>query len=841
MPYSGNIVELPLGRAGQTARENRLYTDPSELLEAQAIAFDDDYCRKAPGADKVNPDSTLFYPYYSATLAGASRWGAIVRFWRGSQLAWTGAAKTASVRAGAGTGAISLTVPAGGYAIGSLLVLLTSYQKAAGAGDSPASLAVTDTAGNTWVASDWSAFQVPTLPADEKNTRMFSTRVTSALSAGNSITVTYTGAISADNRVAIVAEWTGADSGTPDDGGNSESLTGSTDTAPHTRARTIPAATGDLPLGSPVETLPVLSVAGLVADQASSNTVTPGAGWTQAIQQPTNAAVPNLALSFRIDTGPFTIIAIHEFDASDRVTTLTGTVSTTAGSNVITGASTLFTTEIFAAGDLIRIGTETRKVALVASDTSLTTTEAWVNTNAGQTAISRWARRLLVATDSGCIIAGETSPSTGVFAFNDVLRAGLSPTARPGFFLAAGKEAAAVFRVAAYLNGVDAPEVIKIGTGVVPDFNSTASITPPSGTDWSGVSQPRGAIIHNNRVAAWGNINDPHRIYFSSPDDHGDFADALLSSSTRVAASVGERIAAIAEFQGVLFVWKYPRGLFYLDDSSFDTSEWVIRHKSLALGAADSPFAVLPIDDDIIFLSATGSFHVLTAVAELGGVRASDLSYGLGLSKWIRDNVNLSRLNQVVSVWYQAKKQAVFSLPSTGSTENDLTLVFDFAGTQRGLPVRFSYLRRDRASALATRVDTDGIDRPVFGEGGFVYRYDVDARTKNGAGYTSAFQTPHLDLTEVEPTLRTKRKIWDRLELIMEPVAAGTLVVEVYVDGAIRETLSFAATRRRQAKTLHVGDGHTISVRVRNAAAGEDFKVLALLLYFRVGNEDQSR
>ena len=58
------------------------------------------------------------------------------------------------------------------------------------------------------------------------------------------------------------------------------------------------------------------------------------------------------------------------FDVAD-TTTLTGTVSVTAGTAAVTGVSTLFLTEL-SVGDVIKIGTELLTVSVITSDTVLT-------------------------------------------------------------------------------------------------------------------------------------------------------------------------------------------------------------------------------------------------------------------------------------------------------------------------------------------------------------------------------------------------------------------------------------------------------------------------------------
>ncbi len=416
------------------------------------------------------------------------------------------------------------------------------------------------------------------------------------------------------------------------------------------------------------------------------------------------------------------------------------------------------------------------------------------------------------------------------------LATGLSATARPGKFVQGGKETAADARHLFYFNGVDQVHEIT-GTG------TTAQVISAPASDWSSGNRPVGGVIHRARLVAFGNKNQPHAAYFSLSSNHEDFTTDPLVITTN--AGVGDRLYNGASFNGVLYLWKYPRGIFWLDDNDLAEANWGMFTKTEAIGCAPSPHAVCPMDDDVLFMNSDGTFHLLSAVDALSGTQTSDLSHALRIRKWLRENVNLTKLDQVTSCWYSHKKVALFGVPSAGSSTNDLILKFDFASQgdeTDGAGVKFTYTRRDTADALALYRDlTRGIEIPMIGEGGFVYKLDQDARTKNGIGYVGAYQTPHLDGRAMEPSYKSTRKNFNALELVMEPVAAGTLTVEVYIDGTLSQTLEFDATKRRQRRRL-VGNGYEISLRVSNETASEDFKVLSHHVFFKpMAGEAQGR
>lgn len=555
------------------------------------------------------------------------------------------------------------------------------------------------------------------------------------------------------------------------------------------------------------------------------------------------------------------IIALFDFNP-ETTAAGTGTVSTTAGLQTVVGVGTLFLTEVNV-GDRVRIptaGAETIRVIAVTSNTVLTVDSQWKNTNAGVTFTIFREQRLASATDGGDLYLEINADLDWAHPVT-----GLTKSLTPGRFVQGGKESSALPRKLFYFSGRDPVQVIRGDT-----FTGAAIALPPS--DWTGANQPVNGVLHDGRLIAWGNENDPHRIYVSNADNtgtlqppfgHEDFRTVPISM--RLDSGIGNKVWCGVEFNGLLFLWKHPFGLFYLCDNAPEPDNWCIRTKSTAIGCAPSPYAVLPVDDDVLFMAADGSFHLLNAVAELGGARSSDLSYAIGLADWLRENVNLSRLDLVQSTWFRHKKCAYFSVPGTGSLVNNLILKWDFGDTPQaygggdsgtggaGLPLRnttknpvkFSYTRRDAAGALAQWRYVDHVERTITGEGAFVYLQEQTARSKNGTGFVGAFQTPHLDQSSSSDASqgganRGKRKRFESLEFLMNPVV-GTLLVQVYVDQVLTQTLTIDCNQRRVRPHLNCGDGYTLSLRCSNSTLNESFDILSILVWMAPGNEDHSR
>jgi len=816
--YDGLIAILPLGRAGQVAWENRLLQSPFELLDAKGVTFEDRHVRKEAGISNFDPNGVAVAAGYSGGSTSTACIGAFVlASFPGNGAGTPAQVGTAAANAGANVGGLSTSVPAAGWSVGDTVMVcfnLTDF------GASPGTTLVTDSKGNTYT-------KIADVTTIFCHTALYASKLTTALIASDTIDLDFAGAPDCTVAIAGFSNLTEAVENTA------------------TRTRAVDTAITVGPLASST-TVPLLLVASLGALQTGTATFTPGGGWTEAIETSSASGdfPTDCALHFRVDTSSPIIIAIHDWYSGLRIASGgTFKATTTQGSSTVTGTGgTLWTSgteaqRIFPGDQLIVYdgsNIERRTVLAVASDTSLTTTEPWVTSFTAQDYVVVRGSRLLTATTGGNIFKERSGDLDAV-----TLKAGLSKTARPGKFIVAGKEDGNLIRKVLYINGSDRPQLLS-------DDGATTTNFTTENPDWDSTAtnagaRPANGVVHRDRVVLIvPRGKDPHRLYLSSPTNHTDFG-TTNGTTRRVRSDIGDELWGLASFQGVLWCWKYPVGIFYIDDSDLDPLNWIERTKSQAVGCAPSPYAVCPMDDDVIFMSATGAFHLLSAVDTLGGVRASDISWRLGLNKWLRDNLNLGRLGQTLSVWYPDKKVALFSVPAVGSTVNNLMLKWDFSGVGDEEPPKFGYSFRDTPDALALKRDTDGIWKPVIGEGVFVKLLERTARNKEGLAYTGAVQTPHLNFAHLEPSLEFRRKLYEHLELVLAPVSAGTLTVEVYVDGVLRETLTYDATRQRQRRLLRVGDGHTISVKVTNSVLDEDFKVLAALVYFQPGNNDQSR
>jgi len=445
---------------------------------------------------------------------------------------------------------------------------------------------------------------------------------------------------------------------------------------------------------------------------------------------------------------------------------------------------------------------------------------------------------------------GTLKKDAGTGAFATTLKSGLTMSSVVPVFVEAGKEAAANNRKLFIFTGKNAVQTLS-GDGA-----TTIDITTPA-ADWSGSNQPSFGLNHEQRLWGGGNLNDPHRIYYSTTADHENMTGAG-SGSISVYPGEGERLVGALSFKGLIVLWKFPRGIYIVDTTDPTISNWKVRRLSRSVGGV-SPLGAAEVDNDVIFVDGALNFHLLSAVQEFGDAAASNLSKKLDIYSFIQDNFNQAQAAFARSVYYAAKRELHFAVAGLGSTVNNTRFVLDFNQSE-GL-LRFRYSDRDTCESLWIRKDTNNVERLTSGDNaGFVWNMDKTAKDKDGNGYSGAWQTAYVSGDWIDPILATVRKIGQFLEIVVAPTGNWNLDVDIFWDGSLVQTVTYnmgvsgsalgsfvlgtdklAGDQILSRKRRIVGSGRRLSIAGRNSGAGEDFSVGHAFLHCLVGDERPGR
>lgn len=459
--------------------------------------------------------------------------------------------------------------------------------------------------------------------------------------------------------------------------------------------------------------------------------------------------------------------------------------------------------------------------------------------------------RDIVFLDNGDVLKDD---GTGTFA-TTLLSGMIDVRLPPPWFVAAGGETTGAPR-RLFLFSVTNQVQYMDGDG------ATMSVLPTPAADWTGAANfPTFGVVHENRLFAGGNASDPHRLYYSYLTDHRNFSGAL-SGSLAVFPGQGERIVGAVSFKGLLVVFKYPRGIYFVTTTDPSPLGWRVDVLSTAVGSVNQQ-CLVQIDNDTLYMDAAGNFHLMSATSAFSGVQTSNISQVADMADYMRSNIDMTNIRRSTGIWYGEKQQAMFALPIIDSIseangpDNRLRLSIDFSNPQIG--TRFLPCKRDTAVSLWRRKDADGIFKPVHGDNeGFVWLMDQEARNKDGLAYTASFQTANMDLSFADPILATKDKTGDFLEIAFEKQGDWELAVTVIWDDVPGPTLLYRMGGSGAALGSFVldtdvlggeavtsirkrimGSGRRVRLKCENTGVDENIALSDFYLSFRVNNERQ--
>ncbi len=393
--------------------------------------------------------------------------------------------------------------------------------------------------------------------------------------------------------------------------------------------------------------------------------------------------------------------------------------------------------------------------------------------------------------------------------------------------------------------GNDPIQVIT-GTGL-----TRSNVSSPA-ADWSGTNQPFKGIIHRGFLYCFGNENAPHRIYRSSATNHEDFTTTPWTDN--VYPGDGEMLMDAAKFKGKLFVFKYPVGIFVLNDTATDPDNWFFEKFNESVGAS-SPFSNWEVLNDLLICNEYGTVTSLVAINAFGDVDSADVFRNQRVDEAIRQEMSLAGGNERHCIYYSQKKLAYVTYNSLVGIKNDRFVQINF----RGQTPEITIIDKDQPNCLAMRKDVFGVKRPFYGaDDGYIYEMDRVDRDVAGNAFKGEFETPYLDFGSYSSDLADKVKNFDFLEVVYEPTGEFNLTIEYFIDGKYMDTINILLdgfsqeniiktdsgktsavcplTYRHQIK----GSGRRIKFRCYNSVLRQNFKITDFNVYFKLQGERQT-
>lgn len=379
--------------------------------------------------------------------------------------------------------------------------------------------------------------------------------------------------------------------------------------------------------------------------------------------------------------------------------------------------------------------------------------------------------------------------------------------------------------------------------------------------DWDPVF-PGAAIYHDSRLLAFDHTSFPHNFYASSIGDQSEFRVVDTNNTSTgariftVAPGKSDRIAAMYSLvPTVLYIFKYPRGIYKLDTTDWTNSYIPTDVVRDDVGMA-GPLGVTKVGNDVWFIGSNGRIYSLAALEASQDPKDADISAKLQITEYIKENVDLSRLQWSRLIYNEYRRELWYTFTSKTGDTNDSVLVLDLDDINN---IRAA--TDDRGAffnAVWPRIQSDGaVELLCAGEGGLVYRADRSNRAiGTNTAYTGEFWYPDTDLGYVSPALSSVQKRFDMVEFTVVPTGDYDLTVEIYVDGesyktvtvnlgsgtsvfdeSVFDTAVFGGQRTFKHRVTIGAVGTYISFRCYNSALNEDFNLANIKLFCRpLGN-----
>lgn len=388
-----------------------------------------------------------------------------------------------------------------------------------------------------------------------------------------------------------------------------------------------------------------------------------------------------------------------------------------------------------------------------------------------------------------------------------------------------------------YFDGYNTPQVYTGGA-------TCRAIDKPA-ADWTGTKQPHMAFQHKFHMCAMGGER-PHFLYMSSPRTHEHFSSDIGDTKIlNIHPGEGQRLVGGLTFRERAYVAKYPRGIWFVDDSSHNIEEWETPIVTNAIGLA-GPGCWCATEEDIIILGSEGYFYALSRVRSNDQEELPPL-FGIEISDFLRNQINLQRLDLVRSYYYGRKKQLIFCLPGPSSTVNNRKLIIDF--NLPGKP-RLFWSSRDICIALTSQRN-DHLEEVLTGDDeGFIWRMDQTTKSKDGQGYLSQFEygsSPILEKALEQANLR-------ELQVVFAPAGNWDVTYEIHTDGSLSQVVQvsqqtvggavgsfsldgdiLAGLTIQNDRQRLIGSCNYFKLLGKNDQAGQDFNVVDHIVRYKPG------
>lgn len=302
---------------------------------------------------------------------------------------------------------------------------------------------------------------------------------------------------------------------------------------------------------------------------------------------------------------------------------------------------------------------------------------------------------------------------------------------------------------------------------------ATSNLTTPA-ADWTGSNNPIQLISHGkgNSRRLWAIL--PSGVYASALGDGNEFVTGVvyipIDSESGLVGGIekGDRLIVFSKNKA-----------FIIDDTDTSTANWGYQAVEWE-GGVDNFKLIIKAPNDIVCMTEDGEIYSISSVQEYGDYKRASLIRPSFMNRWVKENVNLTRIDQFHGVYDPIMQAIKFFIVRAGKTTITTALVYYITR-----PVEEAWMMHDGtvggylASCSASVLKSAGNYKVYTGDyAGFMWEIETPNTNDGGIAYYKGFTIPYINYGNPRTT-----KYFKRTRIIATPKGNWNLYMKVWVDG----------------------------------------------------------
>ncbi|MDP2681817.1 MAG: hypothetical protein Q8P28_03275, partial [Deltaproteobacteria bacterium] len=361
-------------------------------------------------------------------------------------------------------------------------------------------------------------------------------------------------------------------------------------------------------------------------------------------------------------------------------------------------------------------------------------------------------------------------------------------------------------------------------------------------------NQPIQLVVHGKGASEriWAACGT--RAVYASAVDSDNFVTGVVKIPIDTQDSYG--VIGLVEWKDTLWAFG-KRQAFPIDDISLTTSEWGYENSPWNAGAGNHRL-IVKTDNDLVVFTIDGDIYSVSAAIQTGDYKASSIARPAYIDRWIRENIDLSKIEQFHACYDPSMRCIKFFMVRNGSSQVDVCLPYFI---DRPVNEAWGAPHENTASNSGYKASCSALIRKAVGNYkiytgdylGFMWELETANINDDSAAYRKGFTFPYIGLGNPIMT-----KMIDKGRIVTEPVGSWDISVDIWVDNILMSTQTVSLTGTGDVLDSFVLDtdvlggqylidesfpigttGKRIKGELYNTGINQDFRISQVLIPYR--------